>query len=195
MRKQLSFLTLAACMSLMQAAAQTQTPISAYAEQACLYADIDGDGVMEHIEKLDRIVYDYPQGALPNIPEDGRYFTLITEDRANIRIIDGVYYYFCHYDPSMTMSDYLPADREPDMKESKGVFGDGEKRWEVFDYWFRFTSQEDVDTWLGPATSSNPMTQTSGIMYSDGKLYGIASEKAPSHYDNRVAWVDFNGLR
>ena len=194
MRKQLSFLTLAACMSLMQAAAQTQTPISAYAEQACLYADIDGDGVMEHIEKLDRIVYDYPQGALPNIPEDGRYFTLITEDRANIRIIDGVYYYFCHYDPSMTMSDYLPADREPDMKESKGVFGDGEKRWEVFDYWFRFTSQEDVDTWLGPATSSNPMTQTSGIMYSDGKLYGIASEKAPSHYDNRVAWVDFNGV-
>ncbi len=181
-------------MPLAWTAAQTQTPISAYADNACLYADVTGDGVMEHLEKLNRTVYDYPAGVIPNIPEDGRYFTLITEDRTNIKIVDGVYYYYCEYDPYSAMNEDLPADREPDKKVKVREYEYEDGVVVVYGYYYRFTSQEDVNAWLGVPTSDSPMVKVSGVRYKDGKLYGIVSDTAPSHYDTRVAWVDFSGV-
>lgn len=191
--------------------AQKQTEVSHYAYQRNFYADVNGDGVMEHLEKLQRTVYDYPAGAVPGKmweDYDGCYY-LPAKETETLKIIDGAYYQLFRmvkvgilkdgnmqpYEPGMeqwedfvrtaivyegrftAMAIDYPEGREPDLKDG-------------LDYWFRVASEEDVNNWLNHGYGGYDPNK--GFMFHGGKVYEKAG-RASSHYDTRVAWVDFNG--
>lgn len=191
--------------------AQKQTEVSHYAYQRNFYADVNGDGVMEHLEKLQRTVYDYPAGAVPGKmweDYDGCYY-LPAKETETLKIIDGAYYQLFRmmkagifkdgsmqpYEPGMEqLEDFVrtaivyegrftamaidyPEGREPDLKDG-------------LDYWFRVASEEDVNNWLNYGYGGYDPNK--GFMFHGGMVYEKAG-RASSHYDTRVAWVDFNG--
>lgn len=217
MANRLFLLLLAAWLGVAGGQAQKRTEVSHYVYQRELYADADGDGALEHIEKLQGKVYDYPAGSLPGGNSDGAYYNIMGETDM-VRIIDGAYYYRFHmitaavmkdgsiviYEPGMeelddfvttklvyegtfaTMAVPYPEGREPDIKEGA-------------DYWFRITSQADVDAWLnydpyasGWSKSTSEWSHVTRFLFHDGKVWEYAGT-APHHYDTRLAWVDFNG--
>ncbi len=210
MANRLFLLLLAAGLGAAGGQAQRQTEVTHYAYQRNYYADVNGDGMMEHLEKLQRTVYDYPEGSIPGVDQPdygGSYYKPATATET-LRIIDGAYYQLFRmikvavfengetmpyedgmeswegfirtdivyegYDTAMAIS--YPEGREPDLKEG-------------LNYWFRVTSQEDVDNWLNTYGHIGPNKE---YMFSNGLVYKFGGY-APSHFDTRVAWVDFNG--
>lgn len=214
MANRLFLLLLAAGLGAAGGQAQRQTEVTHYAYQRNHYADVDGDGAMEHLEKLNRTVYDYPEGSLPGA--EGAYYNPAQESET-LRIVDGAYYQLFRmievavfkdgqmtpYEPGMeeledfvitkivyegaftTMSIEYPEGREPDIKDG-------------LNYWFRITSQEDVDKWLNNTgyssmgRSSSEWGNPVSYLFNNGTVWKYAG-KAPSHYDTRTAWTDFNG--
>lgn len=226
MTSRLLLLLLAAGFGAAGGQAQKQTQVTHYAYDFDRYADVNGDGVMEHIEKLSRTVYDYPEGSLPSSllghdDEDygsgGAYYLEAEPIEGMLRVVDGAWYFsfrmikmaifewseqrpyeegmeneegfkgttFVYEGEQASMSVPYPEGREPDIKED---FTDDYIKYGQY-HWFRITSQEDVNNWLNINYGGYPDRT---YAYYNDKLWKLAG-LAPSHYDTRMAWVDFNG--
>lgn len=175
---------------------------------------------MAHLKALtDTYLYDYPEGALPWQEGDpwpgftdkmgGEYFLRMTDDEvtsscANVRIIDGAYYYnfemtevgvtasgdYCDmdspervgteivYEPYTSVHIDYPEGREPDIKEG-------------LNYLFRITSQADVDAWINHDPNAG-MGASHAYKWHDGAIWKWGGT-AQGRIDGRWAWVDFDG--
>lgn len=192
--------------------AHAQTKVSSYADNPDHYADINGDGVKEHLESgVRRPVYDCPEGAwiVPRSNGDRAVdYYLPAEATDYLKIVDGAYYMKFHMIKVAIFKDGSMMPYEEGMEDDPEYVGtklvyEGEFSAmgikypegrepdfkEGMDWWFRIASEEDMVEWLMHGVSSF----SSPYLFRNGTVWSYRGEVYPSGYDTRLAWVDFDG--
>ena len=220
MTSRLLLLLLAAGFGAAGGYAQKQTEVTHYKYDINMYADINGDGTMEQLEKIGRTIYDYPEGSLPGPVVgygEGTYYLEAEPVEDYLRVADGAWYFRFRMIKMAIFNenDMLPYEEGmetwEDFKGTTFVYdGDGASMSVPYpegrepdikedfneDYmqgqyhWFRITSQEDVNAWLNINYGGY---ENRTYTYYNDKLWKIFAGQAPSHNEARIAWVDFNG--